>query len=125
MRKTVIIALAILSVLSCTKTDNCENSDPGTLFNRHLSVVKKMDKHQALGSAEYFSIFFLEEVSGINSAVNYGDVSVYQKDRLRHSDIKKWKKWFKKNGCMLNYESLLLIESKLKEDNPWIRLEDT
>ncbi|WP_099155803.1 hypothetical protein [Flavilitoribacter nigricans] len=66
-------------------------------------------------------LFFFEKISGINSNVSFGDVSLYEDYKDFKMDRDQWLSWFKENKCKISDKDVKLIEQSVIDDTPWIK----
>lgn len=124
--KLLILCYALLiCVISCKNEKDClvdqyvKNS-----FEEKIRHIKALKTNEGFGPKTYLFLFFLEAVTGLKTSANYGDISVYVTKKDIRDDVKKWKNWYELNKCLLNPDTLALIELKLRDSNAnWLEIE--
>ena len=119
----LILLIVIVAVFSCTSRNTCENREATDFYEKHIEIVEGHKAGKAIDGRVYLSLFFLEDVTGLNSSASYGDISYYENRGIIKSDISKWKDWMGKNECKLNLDTLRAIERRILSDNTWLGIE--
>lgn len=116
-----VILLMLLG--SCVEHKCAVDTYVADVFDNNFSVVRNLQPDKALTGEEYIAIFFLEEISGIKSNVNYGDVSYYLSQEDIRLDITNWEAWYESNKCVLTPELVRATEKEIDESTSWIEKE--
>ena len=119
----LMFLLIIVAVCSCANRNNCRNHAATDFYEKHIKIVEGHKVGKAIDGKVHLALFFLEEVTGLNSSVSYGDISHYENRNIRGNDISKWNDWKGKNECKLDLDTLRAIEKRILNDNTWLGIE--
>jgi len=93
-----------LIVLGCNK-NNCPigTNNNQMIFKKNLDLIASYEngKKPVLVEEYRSAINYLSFVSGISSKADYSSTFGYQKREDFKNDMALWKKWYKKNKCLL------------------------
>ena len=117
----VIILFIMLMILGCqSKKEDCSNPLFEKKFKSHIKNLEDNYKRGLVLSTTLLkSIYFLTEVSKIESLVQYGDITVYKNYNDFKKDIFNWKEWHKENKCEINMQTISAIEKKIDQSLKW------
>ena len=59
------------------------------------------------------AIIFLEEITEVNSSVEWGDVPAYESRVKLEEDIRLWHKWLNDNYCYISIEEIENLERRV------------
>jgi hypothetical protein len=93
--KAITLIFILLLAFGC-KQKNCPlNSEEKDRFHFSISKVKEFGVSDTLSlHSFYFSVQYLEKVSGIESEAYWGDIWGYPTEKAKMQDIKKWENWY-------------------------------
>lgn len=124
MNKYIYILLTCI-MYSCSNTDTCkENNNVKNRFNYYLETINNYDLHReeitdSLLADFYFSSEVLFNLTGEKYSYICADPPIYKTRKDCLSDIKKYKKWYKKNKCNISTEKLDSIEKYVYSKKVW------
>jgi hypothetical protein len=118
-----MLLLLIVAVYSCGSRNTCGDREATNFYEKHIKVVEGHKAGKAIGGRVYLSLFFLEEVTGLNGSASYGDISYYESQAIIKNDISKWTDWLSENECKLNLDTLRAIEKRILSNNTWLGIE--
>lgn len=109
--------IIIFVLFSCSK-----NEEGKRRVEYHLNKVNTCIEGSALSANQYYSVFVLEQLTGVSSSVSFGEVSFYTKKEDVKTDIKNWSEWLKKNEAkQYNLsDSIKIVESLIREELDWL-----
>lgn len=115
----------ILSIAALVIMSGCGNPSSSRAFDLHYNTVKEVRVNQAFNRDIYYSIFLLEELTGLRSSASYGDISLYQsRADIRH-DLRMWKQWLKDNEHHFSIEdSITTVEEEVLNNLDWLQLSE-
>lgn len=117
-----VIALFIMLMgLGCQgKKEDCSDPAFEKKFNFHIKNLEDNYKSGLVLSTTLLkSIYFLAEVSKIESLVRYGDITVYKNYSDFKKDISNWREWHKENKCEIDMQTISVIEKKIDQSLKW------
>ncbi|MCP9236852.1 hypothetical protein [Lewinella sp. JB7] len=114
-----LIYLLLLNILCCNP--KCVKEEVVTFFDNELSIIEEnLGPDYIIGGRSMIAVFTLQEVTGIQSSVRFGDTSVYPGFDGFNNDKLKWMRWLDENGCELSIYHVESILEKVKAEHPYL-----
>jgi hypothetical protein len=115
--KRIIYLNIFLAVISCKS--NCDvNNQFKNEFEKSLNFLIKTESDTSFlyqTSDKRNAVFFLEEVTGIESNINKSQVFIYETKEQLENDISNWRDWYDKNKCKYNDKNFDSIKAEINK----------
>ena len=120
--KVIIIILNVCIVLFSCNTTKCKvDADFSTTFKKMLSQIDTdMKKQNGLSGNSVRSLFYLIELTNVNSKAIIGDLSYYEKLSDYKTDKRKWKQWYEQNKCLITKNHSNQIMEEVIQSTKWM-----
>ena len=124
MKKYIFVLLTCI-MYSCSNTDTCKENDVvKNRFNFYINSINNYDLNRGEITDSLLANFFLsaEVLSELTKEKNsyiFAEPPKYKTRKDCLSDIKKYKKWYKKNKCNITNEKLDSIEKYVYSKKIW------
>jgi predicted transposase YbfD/YdcC len=116
--KALLLFTFSLSIISCNKhTCALQVETNKQKFKTHLHIIYsyERDAKKVLINDYRDAINFLSIVTGVDSRADYSSTFGYRNRSNYKEDMKRWKRWYKKNNCWLTDR---YIDSAFKSVKP-------
>jgi len=91
------------------------------MFKKTLNQIDTdLKKQDGLSGNSVRSIFYLKELTGINSKAIIGDLSYYESRSDYKSDKRKWNQWYEQNRCLITQKHSDQIMKAVIESTKWM-----